>query len=226
MPAERDGAGKTNLQADGSLSTPPTASEGPKFRVAILKIIFSHVQVVAIAASFDLRWPPALMEYFNTLNTATSVASDVLSLDCFLQDETAAVAIESNGDVIGDAGDALAASRVSGGTSGAAGLDGPWPHIDEAAVAALTASQAERHASLISLSMPDGGLAAAMPSGSSFLAKSVVVLLMPLLLVGLVALLWLMLEASDGCLFEEKHDDDRAEQLDKTEQDTRTTGDT
>lgn len=53
--------------------------------MATMKILFSHVQVMAIAASFKLSWPESLLQMFNTMGSVSTVSADVLSLDCMLQ---------------------------------------------------------------------------------------------------------------------------------------------
>jgi len=52
--------------------------------VTAVKIIFSHIQVVSIAASFKLKWPDIAMSLFNNMAAFSRVSSDVLSLDCML----------------------------------------------------------------------------------------------------------------------------------------------
>jgi len=60
-------------------------SKGVKVEVAALKIVFSHLQTVAIAAAFDLQWPELAMTLFSAMSSATSVSSDMLSIDCILE---------------------------------------------------------------------------------------------------------------------------------------------
>jgi hypothetical protein len=52
--------------------------------VPACKIAFSHLQTVAIAASYSLWWPDSVLGLFAGMQSMTSVSSDVLSLDCLL----------------------------------------------------------------------------------------------------------------------------------------------
>jgi len=50
----------------------------------VLKVGLSGLQVMAIAARYDLRWPGPLSVFFKASNNAAGVGIEVVSLDCFL----------------------------------------------------------------------------------------------------------------------------------------------
>jgi hypothetical protein len=69
---------------DGRQST----SELPAPAIPIIfKIAVSGLQVMAIAARYDLRWPGVLEGFFDAADTAGGVGTAIISLDCFLPAE-------------------------------------------------------------------------------------------------------------------------------------------
>lgn len=50
----------------------------------ILKVVISGIQVMAIAARYDLRWPGILGPLFATADTTAGLGVTVVTLDCFL----------------------------------------------------------------------------------------------------------------------------------------------
>jgi hypothetical protein len=72
----------------GALRTGRSSSEKKKTVIPVVKIVFSHLQTVAIAASFNLSWPDVVLDLFNSMQIASSVSADALSLDCALPDFT------------------------------------------------------------------------------------------------------------------------------------------
>ena len=61
--------------------------EASKLHVSVVKILFTHIQVVAIAASFPLQWPADINRMFIGLNAASSVSDQLISPDC-VSDQT------------------------------------------------------------------------------------------------------------------------------------------
>jgi len=57
--------------------------------VALNKLLFSHLQQIAIAASFPMAWPPLLLRMFATFDTSASMSQDLVSVDCFGWGESA-----------------------------------------------------------------------------------------------------------------------------------------
>jgi hypothetical protein len=53
-----------------------------KPEIQLIKVILTAMQQVGIAASFDLRWPSAVVELFKGVDSMSSVSSDALSIDC------------------------------------------------------------------------------------------------------------------------------------------------
>ena len=53
-----------------------------KLPVSILKNLFTHLQVVALASSFPLQWPTTVDVMFTTLDAASSVSDQLISPDC------------------------------------------------------------------------------------------------------------------------------------------------
>ena len=53
----------------------------------LLKVATSGLQVMSIAARYDLQWPGFLADVFETADTAGGVGTAFLSLDCFLADD-------------------------------------------------------------------------------------------------------------------------------------------
>jgi hypothetical protein len=54
----------------------------------LLKVATSGLQVMSIAARYDLQWPGALAGVFDTTDTAGGVGTAFLSLDCFLTESS------------------------------------------------------------------------------------------------------------------------------------------
>ena len=55
----------------------------------LLKVATSGLQVMSIAARYDLQWPGLLADVFSTADTAGGVGTAFLSLDCFLAENPA-----------------------------------------------------------------------------------------------------------------------------------------
>ena len=55
----------------------------------LLKVATSGLQVMSIAARYDLQWPGFLASVFDTADTAGGVGTAFLSLDCFLAEDPA-----------------------------------------------------------------------------------------------------------------------------------------
>jgi len=53
-----------------------------KLPVSILKNLFTHLQVVALASAFPLQWPGTVDVMFTTLDAASSVSDQLISPDC------------------------------------------------------------------------------------------------------------------------------------------------
>ncbi|CAE7498757.1 unnamed protein product, partial [Symbiodinium sp. KB8] len=64
-----------------------SCGEASKLHVSVVKILFTHIQVVAIAASFPLQWPADINRMFIGLNAASSVSDQLISPDC-VSDQT------------------------------------------------------------------------------------------------------------------------------------------
>jgi hypothetical protein len=58
--------------------------EPSRLEVIMLKVLMSHLQTVALAAEFDLRWPSWLAGLFAVSDASSSLSDAVLSLDCVL----------------------------------------------------------------------------------------------------------------------------------------------
>lgn len=61
-------------------------SRGKESRAEIMtiKILFTHLQTIAIAGSFQLAWPAEVSSMLSGMETASSVSVNALSLDCLL----------------------------------------------------------------------------------------------------------------------------------------------
>ena len=101
--------------------------------VAAAKVLFSHLQTVAIALRLPFQFPGFLRELFEGMNSVSSVNTDVLRLDCMLA---------------GGSGDGRAVEQVTS----------------------------------------DVGVA--LPMDSRFIARSIVTLCIPLMLVAVAAVFW------------------------------------
>jgi len=55
-----------------------------RIEVMIMKIGVSHLQTVALAATFDLQWPVVVLNLFESMDTASSVSPNVVSVDCLV----------------------------------------------------------------------------------------------------------------------------------------------
>ena len=51
-----------------------------------MKIFLNYLQMISIIYSFDLKWPDYVMDYFNIFSFIGGVSTQVISLDCLLQD--------------------------------------------------------------------------------------------------------------------------------------------
>jgi len=69
-----------------------SAGDDLKPFVALNKLMFSHLQQIAIAASFPMKWPAALLSMFSVFNTSASISSDLISVDCFEWSDSALIA--------------------------------------------------------------------------------------------------------------------------------------
>ena len=50
----------------------------------MLNVLMSHLQTVALAIEFDLRWPACLAGMFAVSDATSSLSDAVVSLDCVL----------------------------------------------------------------------------------------------------------------------------------------------
>lgn len=50
-----------------------------------IKILLSHVQFVALLASFELNWPSEIASIFSIAKPVADISSDIFSLDCALR---------------------------------------------------------------------------------------------------------------------------------------------
>ena len=64
--------------------------------VASAKILFSHLQTVAVALRLPFQYPPFVRDLFAAMNSMSSVNTDVLALDCLLAGDTEAEAGDSD----------------------------------------------------------------------------------------------------------------------------------
>ena len=53
-----------------------------------LKILLNYLQMISIIESLQLKWPIYVQNYLNVYANIGGVSTEVLSLDCFLQDIT------------------------------------------------------------------------------------------------------------------------------------------
>ncbi len=51
--------------------------------VALNKLLFTHLQQIAIASTFPMQWPAALRNMFAVFDASTSVSDTLFSVDCF-----------------------------------------------------------------------------------------------------------------------------------------------
>ncbi len=63
-----------------------------KSYVALNKLLFTHLQQIAIAASFPMNWPPFLLRMFAVFDSSASVSQDLVSVDCMQWHSSAFVA--------------------------------------------------------------------------------------------------------------------------------------
>jgi hypothetical protein len=49
-----------------------------------IKILLNHIQLIVLTASFDFDWPSSVVSIFETTEPVATVATQVLSFDCFL----------------------------------------------------------------------------------------------------------------------------------------------
>jgi hypothetical protein len=50
--------------------------------------MLNHTQLVVLTASFDFRWPTLVTEFFKTSEPAGEVATQIFSIDCFVNGYT------------------------------------------------------------------------------------------------------------------------------------------
>jgi len=62
-----------------------------RVEVMVMKIGISHLQTVALASTFDLQWPQSAMRLYDTLDTASSVSPNVVSLDCLVDRQSSTI---------------------------------------------------------------------------------------------------------------------------------------
>ena len=48
----------------------------------LLKIFFSHMQLISVATSFDLVWPDAIVSMFNVFDAVGGAGEKLFSLNC------------------------------------------------------------------------------------------------------------------------------------------------
>lgn len=151
---------------------------------AIAKIMFSHIQTVSIAAAFDLRWPASTLALFAYMQSMTTIGNDALSLDCLLQTasnptvETMDGAVHVGGNQYNDSSRDIATSPV------------------EETVAELRVALAQHVAQLTRSSLDTGReYVHLMPGKSLFVAKSMAMLMAPLVCAVCVSICWGVLEA-------------------------------
>lgn len=73
-------------------STLSGAKEKNNVTSIFMKILLNHFQLILLTASFDFKWPDAVVQLFNTAKPVATVSTQILSFDCFLDSR----AISSN----------------------------------------------------------------------------------------------------------------------------------
>lgn len=48
------------------------------------KILMNHLQLIVLSATFEFNWPSAAYKFFSIPGPATSIGSELFSIDCFL----------------------------------------------------------------------------------------------------------------------------------------------
>ena len=121
--------------------------------VASAKILFSHLQTVAVALRLPFQYPPFVRDLFAAMNSMSSVNTDVLALDCLL---TGDAPDHESTTLSASLADALNGTRndLEGSTDGS---DSWGPKL---------------------------------PLDSRFIARSIVTLCIPLMLVGIAGVFW------------------------------------
>lgn len=175
-----------------------------KSLVTAIKILFSHIQVVSIANSFDLRWPDAVVRMFESMEIASSAASEVFSVNCLLtesaDDEAYAQLIEPY--------DGNATADLVPYDRGA--LD--WVGM-RAADVSNHSELLTRHEAAILDPAATVGAGQYMPLGSTYFLRTLLVQLSPFFLAFALLLFWVTIDAVDGCLYEPISDEDDEEAL-------------
>jgi len=65
-------------------STLKGAMEKKNVTSIYMKIMMNHMQLILLTASFDFDWPAIVQAFFSTAEPVAQVSTQILSLDCFL----------------------------------------------------------------------------------------------------------------------------------------------
>ena len=180
-----------------------------------IKILFSHVQIVSIAASFKLKWPDVLVRFFDSLSAVSSISADVLSLDCMISEargdhagaqlepvnNTQVLAGSEHTQTIAAIGEIIGA----GGHENTSLLD--WPHAQADDIKVLSDSLAVRETMIMDAPTSESVLAFIMPHGSTYFVRTFVILLSPVVLILGLTLFWVAVDMIDGCLYESQQEE-------------------
>jgi hypothetical protein len=69
-------------------STIKSAYEPKAVHSIYFKILANYLQLVMLVGQLNLEWPNIVLDYMNAQNTAGSIGNQILSLDCYLEDDT------------------------------------------------------------------------------------------------------------------------------------------
>jgi len=62
----------------------PSSSHRAALRSSLQKVLLGHIQTVALALSFNLKWPSAIQVTLDSMSFATSVGGNLVSVQCLL----------------------------------------------------------------------------------------------------------------------------------------------
>jgi hypothetical protein len=65
-----------------------------------IKILLNHIQLIVLTASFDFDWPNSVLALFATTEPIATVATQVLSVDCFLDRRSESDGAGEDGNII------------------------------------------------------------------------------------------------------------------------------
>ncbi|TNV88178.1 hypothetical protein FGO68_gene13761 [Halteria grandinella] len=62
-------------------------SQEKNFLPVFLRILLNHLQILSLTASFDFDWPEQLSNFYKSIQPASDVSTQLLSIDCLLESD-------------------------------------------------------------------------------------------------------------------------------------------